>query len=80
MHSFTLEELVQYMYKESSPEKTAAIKDALETDWSLREKYEVITSAQKRLQTLSLSSPRKKAIDEILTYAKRSPEEITTEL
>jgi hypothetical protein len=77
MHSFTLEDLVQYMYKEASPEKTAAIKDALETDWSLKEKYEVIISAQKRLQTLSLSSPRKKAIDEILTYAKKSTVEIT---
>jgi len=61
MHSFTLEDLVQYAYQEASTEKRAAIKLALETDWELREKYEVIASAQKRLETLSLFAPRKKS-------------------
>jgi hypothetical protein len=79
MHSFTLEDLVQYMYHETSSEKKAAIKIALETDWELREKYEVITSAQKRLETLNLSSPRKKAVDKILLYAEKSVKELTAE-
>jgi len=77
MHSFTLEDLVQYMYNETSAEKTTAIKAALEADYDLREKYDVIVSAQKRLETLNLSSPRKKAIDEILLYA--SAKELTAE-
>jgi len=79
MHSFTLEDLVQYMYNESSTEKKAAITIALETDWELREKYEVISSAQKRLETLNLSSPRKKAVDTILLYAEKSVKELTPE-
>jgi hypothetical protein len=79
MHSFTLEDLVQYMYNESSAEKKAAITIALETDWELREKYEVITSAQKRLETLDLSSPRKKAIENILLYAEKPVKELTAE-
>jgi hypothetical protein len=79
MHSFTPEDLVQYMYKEVSPTKKAAIKVALEADWELRERYEVIISAQKRLEALSLSSPRKKAIDEILRYAEKSIKELTPE-
>jgi hypothetical protein len=79
MHSFTLEDLVQYTYNEASTEKKEAIKLALETDWELREKYEVITSAQKRLETLSLSSPRKKAVDKILLYGLKSEKELTTE-
>ena len=79
MHSFTLEDLVQYLYNETSQPKAAAIKTALETDWELREKYEVIAAAQKRLQTLRLVSPRKKAIDEILIYAEKSAKELTAE-
>jgi len=79
MHSFTLDDLVQYLYNESSAEKKAAIKLALEKDWELCEKYEVVTSAQKRLETLSLSSPRKKAVDSILLYGEKSVKELTAE-
>jgi len=79
MHSFTLEDLVPDMYNETSTEKKAAITIALETDWELREKYEVISSAQKRLETLDLSSPRKKAIENILLYAEKPVKELTTE-
>lgn len=79
MHSFTLEDLVQYMYNEASAEKATAIKAALETDWELREKYDVIMSAQTRLETLDLSSPRKKAIDNILLYADKSVKEVAAD-
>ena len=79
MHSFTLEDLVQYAYQDISTEKKEAIKTALETDWELREKYAVITSAQKRLETLSLFAPRKKAVDEIIRYAEKSVKALTAE-
>jgi hypothetical protein len=79
MHSFTPEDLLQYLYKETSIEKTAAIEAALETDWSLREKYEVITSAQKRLEKLSLS-PRKIAVDNIISYSETSVTALSTEI
>ena len=78
MHSFTQEDLLQFLYKETSKEKTQAIQAALESDYSLREKLEVITSAQQRLEKLTLS-PRKKAVDNILSYAEKSVKEITTE-
>ena len=70
MHNFTPEDLLQYWYKETSAQKTAEIKLALENDYSLREKLEVITSAQKRLEALKLS-PRKKTIENILNYAEK---------
>jgi hypothetical protein len=79
MHSFTQEDLVQYLYKESSPEKSAILKATLETDWILREKYEVISSAMNSLETLRLS-PRKIAIDNILNYAERSVKQLSTEV
>ena len=76
MHSFTPEDLLQYLYKETSPEKTAAIKAALESDWSLRQKFEVIAAGSKRLEALTLS-PRSKTIENILSYAEKAVEEVS---
>ena len=39
MNRFTSEDLLQYLYKETSVEKTVEIKTALETDWALREEF-----------------------------------------
>ena len=77
MYSFTPEDLLQYLYKETSPEKTAEIKAALDSDWSLREKFEVISSAAKRLEPIKLS-PRPQTIDKILNYAEKAVEEQLT--
>lgn len=76
MQSFTLEDLVQYMYNEASPEKMVAIKLALETDYNLREKLAVMATASKRLDALSFS-PRKETIDKIIQYAKKNIEELS---
>ena len=76
MHNFTPEDLLQYLYNETSPAQKAAIKAALETDWSLREKFEVITSAKSRLETLKMS-PSQKTIDNILSYAEKAVAELT---
>lgn len=76
MHSFTAEDLLQYAYNETSIEKTAAIQQALETDWALREKLEVITAAQIRLGKLTLS-PRPQTIDKIMAYAEKAINEVS---
>ena len=76
MHNFTPEDLLQYLYNETSPAQSAAIKAALETDWSLREKFEVITSAQKRLEALKMS-PSQQTIDNILSYAEKAVAELS---
>lgn len=75
MHNFTPEDLVQYMYKEASQEKSTAITAVLETDWSLREMYDVIVSAQKRLEAFELS-PREEAVNRILRYAEKTTVEL----
>lgn len=79
MHSFTPEDLIQYIYNETSTQKSAAIKVALEADWNLREKYDEIMSAHKSLEKVTLS-PRKKAVDKILAYAEKSVRHLTTEV
>ncbi len=71
MHSFTSDDLIQFVYNEASIQKTAAIKVALETDWSLRDKYDEILSAHQSLGT-KIFSPRQEVIDKILEYAEKS--------
>lgn len=79
MHNFTPEDLLQYLYKETSTDKTAQIKAALETDWNLREQLEVITAAHGRLEPLKLS-PSQKTIENILAYAEKSVNELTPQV
>lgn len=71
MTLFTPEDLVTYLYHESTPEKTAAIEVALQNDWTLREKLEVL---QKAVTTLdkTLVSPRTEAVLNVLNYARET--------
>ncbi|MCR6722405.1 MAG: hypothetical protein NVV59_19415 [Chitinophagaceae bacterium] len=69
MTNFTPEHLIQYLYKETSPEQTAAIEDALVRDWTLREKFEVLKASKSRLDTL-LESPRTEVVLNVLNYAR----------
>jgi hypothetical protein len=67
MTKFTQEDLVQYLYRETSDHKTAAIRAALETDWDLRESYQQISAGQKNLEEINLS-PREEAVNRILQH------------
>jgi len=71
MRIFTTEDLLQYLYNEASPKKSAAIKAALETDWSLREAFELMVSGQKQLEYIDLS-PREDVLKRILDYADKA--------
>jgi hypothetical protein len=79
MHNFTPEDLLLYLYNETSPAQTAEIKAALETDWSLREKFEVLTSAQSKLETLKMS-PSQRTVDNILNYAEKAIGELSPQV
>ena len=68
---FTPEELLQYLYKETSPEKTAAIETALRNDWTLREKLEVLSASQQSLDK-ALESPRMEVVLKVLNYARET--------
>ncbi len=74
MHNFTTEDLLQYLYKETSAEKTAAIGNALISDWSLREKLETLSASKSSLDSVKLLSPRKSSLENILNYAEKSIE------
>lgn len=76
MGVFTTEDMIQYLYNETSPEMTLAIKAALETDWTLREKFEELQATSKELKPVVMS-PRQQTIDFILNYAEKSVAEHT---
>lgn len=68
MSLFTPEDLLLYLYKETTPEQTAAIDTALANDWTLREKLAVMQASKSRLDTL-VETPRTETVLNILKYA-----------
>lgn len=68
MTKITQEDLMRYLYKETSERKTADIKAALESDWNLREKFEKLISTQENLNEIRLA-PRPEVVNRILEYA-----------
>ena len=69
MTNFTPEDLLQYLYKETSPEQTAAIAEALMRDWSLNEKLNVLKASMERLDKIG-ESPRTEVVLNVLNYAR----------
>ena len=69
MTKFTPEDLLLYLYKETSPEQTAAIETALKTDWALREKLSVLKTSMQRLDKI-VGTPRTEVVLNVLKYAR----------
>lgn len=73
MDIYTPENMIRYLYNETSPEESAAMRLALESDWTLREKFEVLKNAIDGLNTIH-RSPRPSVIQSLLQYAGVSKE------
>ena len=71
MPIFTPEDLILYLYQETSPDQTAAIKNALASDWALKQKFDVLASSVKRLPQ-ELHTPRAETILNVLNYARET--------
>ena len=69
MTNFTPEDLLLYLYKETSAEETAAIEAALNADWTLREKLAVLKASVQRLDKLT-EAPRTEVVLNVLSYAR----------
>jgi hypothetical protein len=68
MNNFTPEDMIRYLYNEMCAAEAQSLKLAMESDWTLREKFEVLKQAMTNLDTLHYS-PRPQAIHAILQYA-----------
>lgn len=74
MTNFTPEDLLLYLYKETTPEQTQFIEDALKKDWTLREKLAVLKTSMQRLDKIK-QSPRTEVVLNILNYAREKSEQ-----
>ena len=74
MTNFTPEDLLMYLYKETSDSQTTAIETALEKDWTLREKLNVLKASMQRLDKLTLS-PRTEVVLNVLHHAREQATE-----
>ncbi|MBL7742942.1 MAG: hypothetical protein JNN00_05635 [Chitinophagaceae bacterium] len=69
MTNFTPEDLLLYLYKETSQQQNVEIEKALAKDWTLREKLSVLKASMQRLDKLTVS-PRTEVVLNVLNYAK----------
>ena len=74
MTNFTPEDLLLYLYKETSLQQTAEIEQALAKDWTLREKLAVLKTSMQRLDKLT-ETPRTEVVLNVLNYAKEKSAE-----
>jgi len=71
MHNYTPEELLLYLYKESSAAQSLAIEEELKSNWALREKLAVMKTAMERLNNIAVS-PRTEAVLNVMRYAQEA--------
>ena len=71
MTLYTPEDLLQYLYKETSTQDSIAIERALVENWTLREKFEVLRSSIDSLNSV-IESPREEVILQVLNYARET--------
>jgi hypothetical protein len=75
MTNFTPEDLLLYLYKESTPKQTTAIEDALKQDWTLREKLTILKTSMQRLDKIKIV-PRTEVVLNVLNYARQGADEV----
>lgn len=71
MPNFTPEDLLLYLYKETSTEQTTEIEEELKKNWALGEKLAVIKTAMERLNNITVA-PRTEVVLNILRHAART--------
>jgi len=76
MTNFTPEDLLLYLYNETSAEQNKAIEEALKKDWALNQKLEVLKASKQKLDKITVS-PRTEVVLNVLNYAReKSAEEV----
>ncbi len=68
MQKINTEDLIQFLYNETSESQNVLIKEALENDLNLRDEYEELKKTIEELGTLSFT-PDSKTVESVLKYA-----------
>lgn len=75
MMKITPDDLVRYLYNETSAQKTSDIKAALQIDSLLRDEYEKLKNTHFKLDEVC-HSPRQETINSILEYAAKKHKQL----
>ena len=67
--NITQDNLIRYIYQETSAEEASLIEEALQCNWELKELYENLIDSKAELDKVKVS-PSQKVIDKILRYSK----------
>jgi hypothetical protein len=70
MTNFAPEDLLLYLYKETSLQQAAEIEEALSDDWALREKFAVLKASMQRMDKLVVA-PRTEVVLNVLKKARQ---------
>jgi len=70
MPGYSTEDLIQYLYHETTGEQTLAIKKAIDGNYELQEKLKELENSKQGLDSI-LESPREQSVLAILNYAKK---------
>lgn len=73
MPNYTTEDLIQFVYQETSKDQFVAIGKALQTDWALKEKFDILRDSMQKLDSM-IQTPRPQSVRAILNYASSSAE------
>lgn len=74
MHNFTPEDLLLFLYQETDESTTKAIQQALNDDWTLREKLSVLRTSMQRLDDIK-EQPRTEVVLNVINYARQVAEQ-----
>ncbi len=78
MMKITTDDLIRYIYQETSTQKTACIKAALQMDSNLQDEYEKLKVTYSKLEEEVILSPRSQTIKNIMEYAVKKQKQVHT--
>ena len=69
--TFTQEDLIRFIYHETSGNETEQIQNAIENDWELNEEYQSLLQTYRLLGKANLN-PGKNCLDAILNHSRKT--------
>jgi len=67
-NTYTTNDLIRFIYKETSAKESIQIAEQISSDWNLKEEYEILKDAYRQLPKVTFS-PKKETLSNILGYS-----------
>ena len=67
-NTYTSNDLIRFIYKETSAKESIQIAEQISSDWNLKEEYKMLKDAYRQLPKVTFS-PKKETLSNILGYS-----------